>query len=257
MSDFDLNYRRVPFRLLQDEDAKLSYIAVYIAILKNMNYKSYKSNMKINEIAEIAGVEAKTVTRSINFLSRKSFITHKKSGREYIYNVSYAEDEKVILYDADLYTKLKSNDAAIFVKMLMIADINNTIRYKITKLAEKANVSFRTLKESLVELEKQGLIRYEDDTIVVKNELSSIESDASKLLQLFNEGAEAHKIKKADSNYSFKQLLKEHNKVDVANIIILYFQRPTDLHLKDTYALKHFMCEPVQQILQKYLRGER
>lgn len=159
------NFRHIPYTLLLDNEASLMDIAVFITLVKDINFKSRKVTTTRKEICERLGCKLLTVRKSMTFLQQKKYLSFSgEIGKNYTTTIPKPSNN-FVAYIVSNYDLVSGTDASIYAKMLMFGGKEKIVYGSMRKLSDKLNVTFRTLKTCLFDLQGKGLIMQEKQGI--------------------------------------------------------------------------------------------
>ena len=158
----------IPYTLLCNKEASLLDVATYIALIKNMNYKSKIVHISREDLSKLVPAKIDTIRDSMNYLAKSGFIEFTKDSRQYITKITFdATSQSYVAYNYVLYNLISGAAASIYTKLLMIAGKEKIIYAGITSVAEKLNVNYRRLRSCLEELSSKGLLSLDKDGNIV------------------------------------------------------------------------------------------
>ena len=159
-----MNYRKIP-QLVADELKPLEAY-LYLLLASKSDYNTLESKVNQSTLAELSGLNIKTIRNYLNKMESKGIITvqrERKVGASgaFKFNTYYLSDENYSLISVDLLNEPIRKELIGFLVQLKLRCFNftNLCRYSVRDLADTLPYSKSTVDRYLIEAEEKGYIK--------------------------------------------------------------------------------------------------
>lgn len=165
-----MNYRKIS-QLVADELRPLEAYT-YLLLASKSDYNTLESKVNQSTLAELSNLDVKTIRNHLNKMETKGLITVQRERRvgasgAFIFNTYYLSDENYSFISVDLLNEPIRKELIGFLVQLKLRCLNftNLCRYSVRELADTLSYSKSTVDRYLVEAEREGYIRRDQNGI--------------------------------------------------------------------------------------------
>ena len=170
-----MNYRKIPQAVADKLKPLEAYI--YLVLASKSDYETNESNVNEDTLAELTGLRRETISKHICEFDKKRIIkkiTERRKGDSgaFLFNHYYLYTENYSLISMDLLKEPISRELIGFLVQLKLRCYNftNLCQYSVRDLADTLVYSKSTVDRYLIEAEKLGYIKRDEDGIHLLNE---------------------------------------------------------------------------------------
>jgi DNA-binding MarR family transcriptional regulator len=169
-----MNYRKIP-QLVADELKPLEAY-LYLLLASKSDYNTLESKVNQSTLAELSGLNIKTIRNHLNKMESKGIITVQRDRKigasgAFKFNTYHLTDENYSLISVDLLNEPIRKELIGFLVQLKLRcwNYSNLCRYSVRELADTLPYSKSTVDRYLIEAEQKGYIRRNEKGILLVN----------------------------------------------------------------------------------------
>ena len=159
-----MNYRKIP-QLVADELKPLEAY-LYLLLASKSDYNTLESKVNQSTLAELSGLNIKTIRNHLNKMESKGLITVQRERKvgvsgAFKFNTYHLSDENYSLISVDLLNEPIRKELIGFLVQLKLRCLNftNLCRYSVRDLADTLPYSKSTVDRYLIEAEEKGYVK--------------------------------------------------------------------------------------------------
>ena len=169
-----MNYRKIPQSVADELRPLEAY--TYFLLASKSDYNTLESKVNQSTLAELSGLNIKTIGNHLNKMESKGIITVQRDRKigasgAFKFNTYHLTDENYSLISVDLLNEPIRKELIGFLVQLKIRcwNYSNLCRYSVRELANTLPYSKSTVDRYLIEAERKGYIRRNEKGIILVN----------------------------------------------------------------------------------------
>ena len=169
-----MNYRKIP-QLVADELKPLEAY-LYLLLASKSDYNTLESKVNQSTLAELSGLNIKTIRNHLNKMESKGIITVQRDRKigasgAFKFNTYHLTDENYSLISVDLLNEPIKKELIGFLVQLKLRcwNYSNLCRYSVRELADTLTYGKSTVDRYLIEAERKGYIKRNEKGIILVN----------------------------------------------------------------------------------------
>ena len=169
-----MNYRKIPQSVADELRPLEAYL--YLLLASKSDYNTLESKVNQSTLAELSGLDIKTIRNHLNKMESKGIITVQRDRKvgasgAFKFNTYYLTDENYSLISVDLLNEPIRNELIGFLVQLKLRcwNYSNLCRYSVRELADTLPYTKSTVDRYLIEAEQKGYIKRNEKGIILVN----------------------------------------------------------------------------------------
>lgn len=169
-----MNYRKIPQSVADELRPLEAYL--YLLLASKSDYNTLESKVNQSTLAELSGLDIKTIRNHLNKMESKGIITVQRDRKvgasgAFKFNTYYLTDENYSLISVDLLNEPIRNELIGFLVQLKLRcwNYSNLCRYSVRELADTLPYTKSTVERYLIEAEQKGYIKRNEKGIILVN----------------------------------------------------------------------------------------
>ncbi len=169
-----MNYRKIPQSVADELRPLEAYL--YLLLASKSDYNTLESKVNQSTLAELSGLDIKTIRNHLNKMESKGIITVQRDRKvgasgAFKFNTYYLTDENYSLISVDLLNEPISKELIGFLVQLKLRcwNYSNLCRYSVRELADTLPYTKSTVERYLIEAELKGYIKRNEKGIILVN----------------------------------------------------------------------------------------
>jgi DNA-binding MarR family transcriptional regulator len=169
-----MNYRKIPQSVADELKPLGAYL--YLLLASKSDYNTLESKVNQSTLAELSGLNIKTIRNHLNKMESKGIITVQRDRKvgasgAFKFNTYHLTDENYSLISVDLLNEPIRKELIGFLVQLKLRcwNYSNLCRYSVRELADTLPYTKSTVDRYLIEAELKGYIKRNEKGIILVN----------------------------------------------------------------------------------------
>ena len=169
-----MNYRKIPQSVADELRPLEAY--TYFLLASKSDYNTLESKVNQSTLAELSGLDIKTIRNHLNKMESKGIITVQRDRKvgasgAFKFNTYHLTDENYSLISVDLLNEPIRKELIGFLVQLKLRcwNYSNLCKYSVRQLADTLPYTKSTVDRYLIDAEQKGYIKRNEKGIILVN----------------------------------------------------------------------------------------